>query len=74
MFQLMKSKINIIFIIFTFSLNFLQYLECPTNSYIKKKIDIPRRNLKDEIPKRKRKIRIFIDNTYMKSQTTENIH
>ena len=68
MFQLMKSKINIIFIIFAFSLNFLQYLECPTNSYIKKKIDIPRRNLKDEIPKRKRKIRIFIDNTYMKSQ------
>ena len=61
-------QINSIFIIFLFFLNFSIYLQCPMNSLKKKIINSPKRNLIEHTKKRKRKIRIFIDDTYMKSQ------
>ena len=61
-------QINSIFIIFLFFLNFSLYLQCPMNSLKKKVINSPKRNLIEHTKKRKRKIRIFIDDTYMKSQ------
>ena len=55
-----------LYIILLFSLNILISLQCQTNFYNKKKINFPKRNLKQNV--RKRKIRIFIDETYLKSQ------
>ena len=66
--QVLRTKLNSIFLIFLFLNIFSLYFECPIGSYKKKRINSPKRNLEQGIHKRKRKIRIFIDDTYMKSQ------
>ena len=65
--KVLISQLNSIFLILLL-INFSIYFQCPINSYKKKKINSPKRNLDLGIQKRKRKIRIFIDDTYMKSQ------